>query len=106
MNDHLVLIAGTSASGKSASLRNLDKPEGVVYLGTEANKKLPFNSKFKIYNVTDPLQLNSAFEELEEKENIHTIVVDSLTFLMDAYESQYVLTATNGMKALNISAAY
>ena len=36
VNDQLVLIAGSSATGKSASLRDIKDPEGVMYLGTEA----------------------------------------------------------------------
>jgi len=35
MNDHLVLISGKSAGGKSASLMNLRNPEGVMYLNCE-----------------------------------------------------------------------
>lgn len=31
--------------------------------------------------------------------NIHTIVIDSLTYLMDMYESLYVINSTNTMKA-------
>ena len=31
--------------------------------------------------------------------DIHTIVIDSLTYLMDMYESLYVLNSTNTMKA-------
>lgn len=36
INDHLVLLCGKSATGKSASLMQLDKPEGVMYLNCEA----------------------------------------------------------------------
>ena len=53
INDHLVLVSGKSASGKSASLRALDKPEGVMYLNCENGKKLPFKTKFKELTVTD-----------------------------------------------------
>lgn len=98
-NDNLVLIAGESATGKSASLIGLKNPEGVMYLNTESNKKLPFPAKFKQYSITDPLQVFEAFEHAETKAEIHTIVVDSLTFLMDMFESVYVLTASNTMKA-------
>ena len=31
INDHLVLVSGKSATGKTASLRAIDKPEGVIY---------------------------------------------------------------------------
>lgn len=36
VNDNLVLLVGKSATGKSASLMELNKPEGVLYLNCEA----------------------------------------------------------------------
>jgi len=98
-NDNLVLIGGKSATGKSASLMNIEKPEGVMYLNCENNKKLPFKSKFMELAVTDPLQIYEAFTKAEDLKDIHTIVVDSLTYLMDMYETVHVLSATNTMKA-------
>ena len=97
-NDHLVLICGTSGSGKSASLRNIPNPEGVIYLNCESGKKLPFPSKFKTLVVTDPQLVFRAFEEAEKMPSIHTIIVDSLTFLIDMYESIYVLRSKDTMK--------
>lgn len=98
-NDHLVLLCGKSATGKSASLMGLEKPEGVMYLNCESGKKLPFKSKFKEFIITDPLQINEAFDVAETMPEIHTIVVDSLTYLLDMYESVYVLNSTNTMQA-------
>ena len=98
-NDNLVLISGKSATGKSASLMGLQNPEGVMYLNCESGKKLPFKSKFKQFIITDPLQVYEAFEHAETLPEIHTIVVDTLTYLMDMYESIYVLNSTNGMQA-------
>jgi hypothetical protein len=105
-NDNLVLLCGKSACGKSASLMELDKPEGVMYLNCEAGKKLPFKTKFKQLVVTDPLQIYEAFDEAEKMDGVHTIVVDSLTYLLDMYESLYVLSAVNGMKAWGDFAQY
>ena len=45
-NDHLVLLCGKSATGKSASLMGLKNPEGVLYLNCESGKRLPFKAKF------------------------------------------------------------
>ncbi len=98
-NDHLVLICGESAGGKSASLRNIPDPEGVMYLNCESGKKLPFPAKFKQYTITDPLQIYDAFFKAESKPNIHTIIVDSLTFMMDMQESVHVVNAPNTMQA-------
>lgn len=98
-NDNLVLLSGKSATGKSASLMGLKNPEGVMYLNCEAGKKLPFRAKFKQFVITDPLQVYEAFDHAETQPGVHTIVVDTLTYLMDMYESLYVLNSANGMQA-------
>lgn len=98
-NDQLVLIGGESTTGKSACLRNLKNPEGVMYLNLETNKKLPFASRFKEYNVTNPLQVQEALTKAESMPHIHTIVVDSLTFMLDQWKSQYLHTAKDTQKA-------
>lgn len=99
MSDQLVLISGSSATGKSASLRDIKNQEGVLYLCTEAGKNLPFKNKFKKLTVTDPNQVLTAFDQAEAMPDVHTVVVDSLTFLMEMYESNYVLTSDNTMSA-------
>ncbi|QPG06987.1 AAA family ATPase [Salinimonas marina] len=99
VNDHLVLVCGKSAVGKSASLMNMENPEGVMYLNCEAGKKLPFRSKFKEFTIIDPLQVEEAFEAANDMADVHTIVVDSLNYLMDMYESVHVLPSTNTMQA-------
>lgn len=99
VNDNLVLVCGKAATGKSASLMQIDNPDGVIYLNCEAGKKLPFRSKFKEFVITDPMQVQQAFQEAESLEGVHTIVIDSLTYLMDMYESMYVLGSANTMKA-------
>ena len=98
-NDQLVLLCGKAAAGKSASLMGLEKPEGVMYLNCESGKKLPFRAKFKQYTITDPHQIIEAFDAAEGMPDVHTIVVDSLTYLLDMYESLYVLNSANTMKA-------
>lgn len=98
INDHLVLICGPSAAGKSASLHTLANPEGVLYACCEAGKRLPFRSKFKEINVTDPVRhIPELFQYAEQTEKVHTVVIDTLTFLMDMYESLYVLPAKDKM---------
>lgn len=84
----------------------LRNPEGVMYLNCEAGKKLPFRAKFKQYTITDPLQVMEAFQAAENMEDIHTIVIDSLTYLLDMYESIYVLKAANTMQAWGQFAQY
>lgn len=89
-NDNLVLIAGMSTTGKSASLRNIKNPEGVMYLNCE-HKKLPFRSKFQEFTITDPLQVYEAFSHAEDLDDIHTIVLDSTSFMMGMYEQMHII---------------
>lgn len=105
VNDNLIMICGKSAVGKTSSLRNLKNPEGVAYMNCEAGKKITFPAKFKQVTVTDPLQVPQSIEALNGNPNFHTIVIDSLSFLMQMYEQVYVNTSANTQKALNASAA-
>lgn len=98
-NDHLVLVSGESSTGKSQSLFGLKNPEGVMYLNTESGKRLPFRDKFQKFTITDPMQVFEGFQHAETKPEVHTIVVDSATYLLDMYESVYVRTAVNTQKA-------
>jgi len=98
-NTQLLLIAGPSASGKSASLQNLRGGERVLYLNTESGKQLPFSNNFTRKTIKDPLHVYEAFEYAQETDAFDTIVIDSLTFLMDMYESVYVIGSDNTMKA-------
>lgn len=100
-NDQLILVSGFSGSGKSAALRNIRNQENWLYLNCESGKRLPFANKFDKYVITDPMQVMEAFDFASAPEQAHVegIIVDSLTFLMDMYESQYVLTAVNTMQA-------
>lgn len=97
INDQLVLIGGESGTGKSASLVNL--PGKVMYLNCEAGKRLPFKNKFKNFTITDPYQIHEAFDHAKGNPDYDVIVIDTLTFLMDMFETQYVLPSTNTMAA-------
>jgi hypothetical protein len=99
MNEHLALICGKSGSGKSASLRNLRDPESVLYLNCEAGKRLPFPAKFVQRTVTNPIQVKDAFAWAEKQNHIKVIIIDTLTFWLDMYISQYVRTAVDGRAA-------
>lgn len=99
MNEQLVLIGGYSASGKSASLREIKNQPAWMYLNTEAGKRLPFKNKFNTFNIDDPYQVIEAFDHAIITPEVEGIIVDSQTFLMDMYETQYVLPASNTMKA-------
>lgn len=101
INDNLVLVAGKSATGKSVSLKDIENPEGVLYLNCEAGKKLPFRSRFIEKVVTDPLQVYEAFDwvETEAAAKVHTVVIDTLTYMLDMYISLYIAPVADGRAA-------
>jgi len=70
-----------------------------MYLNLEVNKDLPFPAKFKQYNVTDPLQVIEAITKAESMPDIHTIVIDSLTFMLDQWKTRYLFSAKDTQKA-------
>lgn len=100
MNEQLVLIGGYSATGKSASLRNIPNQENWIYLNTESGKRLPFRNKFNSRTITEPWQVVEYLDQcIDNKDQVDGVIIDSLTFLMDMFESQYIVGAANTMKA-------
>lgn len=100
-NTQVVLLCGRATSGKSMSLRGLNDPNGVMYLNCEAGKRLPFRSGFKEYTITDPYQVPEGIQAAENDPAIHTVIIDSITYLMDMFESLYIYKATDGRSAWN-----
>ena len=98
-NDQLILVVGYSATGKSASLRTIRNQPNWMYLNTEAGKRLPFRNQFQQYRITDPYQVHEAFDYGTDNAKIDGLILDSLTFMMDMYETQFVLNSANTMKA-------
>lgn len=98
INDQLALIVGYSGTGKSASLRNIRNQENWLYLNTEAGKRLPCKNSFESYRIVDPYQVHEAFDYGTSNPGVKGIIVDSVTFLLDAFETQYVLGSTNTMQ--------
>lgn len=99
VNDQLVLISGFSSTGKSASLRNIRDQKDWLYLNTEAGKRLPFKNAFQAFRIEDPYQVHEAFDHAASEASVKGVILDSVTFLMDMYETMYVLNAANTMAA-------
>lgn len=100
VNDNLILVCGRSSAGKSMSLESLKNHKGVMYLNCESGKKLPFKNKFRRMTITDPYDIYDAFDLAEEMgDEIHTIVIDSATYMMEMFESVHVVTSSNTMAA-------
>lgn len=99
MNDQLVLIGGLSGSGKSASLLNIRNQPNWMYLNCEAGKRLPFRNDFQTFKISDPYQVYEAFDHGTGNPEVQGIIIDTATFLMDMFESQYVINSVNTQKA-------
>jgi hypothetical protein len=102
MNNNLILVTGFSGTGKSMSLSKLENPEGVLYLNCESNKSLPFKNGNKFINktITDPYKVYDYINQaVQHSGKVHTIAIDTVTFLMNMYESNYIVNSANSQKA-------
>lgn len=103
MAQYQVLIAGASASGKSASLMNLckDNPKKVAYITAEAGKSTPFPNNFlSLKNgVTDPNQVIAFFKQVESMPDVEYCVLDGFNYLMDLFENTVIKRSNNTQKA-------
>ena len=99
-NNQMVLISGESGTGKSASLRNIRNKNKWLYENCEAGKQLPFKNDFITKIITEPLDVPDHFDEATENPDfIDGIIIDTITFLMERFESVHVLPSANTQKA-------
>lgn len=98
-NDQLVLICGYSGDGKSASLRNIRDQSQWVYQNCEAGKRLPFKNDFNRVTITDPWEVIDYMNQcIEAGPAVKGTIIDSITFMMEMFETQHVLAAADTMK--------
>lgn len=90
MSKRIIVIAGPASAGKTASLRDLENQKRVLFLHCEAGKDIPFKNNFHIEHITDPLDIPDLIADAEESGNYDTVVIDSLTMMMELYESVHV----------------
>lgn len=100
-NPNSVLICGASGDGKSFSLMNMRDPKGIVYINCEGGKPLPFKSKFKEITIDDPVEIFGLLDQInnDPQGRFHTIIIDTVSFMMNRYESVHVIGAANTMAA-------
>lgn len=88
-NKNLVMVMGKPNTGKSASLRNMHQ-ESMVYLNADL-KETPFRDKFMMsVEIADAKDAIEFIRQIEGEESASGAVLDTITFLMQMYERQYV----------------
>ncbi len=90
-NDQMVLIGGLSGKGKSAALRNIRNQNKWIHINCEAGKRLPFKNEFIPARVDEPYQVYGyVADAIANPDHVDGIAIDSSTFMMDMFESQYI----------------
>lgn len=98
-NHQMICVGGVSGAGKSASLRNIRNQEKWMYINCEAGKRLPFKNKFMEVRISEPYQVWGYVDDAcEAGDQCEGIIIDTATFMMDMFESQYVLGQHDTMK--------
>lgn len=97
-NKYIILITGVPTSGKTSSLYPLWEDHSIAYLNTDM-KELPFRNKFRVVDIKDPLVILDAIDQIEQHQAINMGCLDTITHLMNMYETLYVNGSTNTQKA-------
>jgi len=88
-NKNILMIMGKPNTGKTSSLRNMEQ-ESMVYLNTDL-KDVPFRDRFlQNVEVADAADILGFIEEIEATGEVSGAVLDTVTFLMQMFERQYV----------------
>ncbi len=104
-NKNIVLVMAKPSMGKTTSLMNMKNQDRIAYLNADL-KELPFKSKFKEINIVDPKIIIQAINEIELTETLDSAVLDTITFLMNQFERQYVVTHLNKNGVLDTMAGW
>jgi hypothetical protein len=101
-NKNIVLIMGPPRAGKSHSLMSMRDKGQMVYLNTDM-KDLPFGTKFGSFmanvEVSNAMDIFQYITQIEQEPTCKGGILDTLTFLMNMYERQYVNNSPNTQKA-------
>ena len=88
-NKNIIMIMGKPNTGKTSSLRNLNQ-ESMIYLNADL-KATPFRDRFmESVEISDANDVLNYIAEIENAESVDGAVLDTVTFLMQMFERQYV----------------
>ena len=90
VNTKMLLIVGKPSSGKSTSLKDMEKQEEVAYLNADI-KATPFKNKFKLdKNIVDAKKVLTYLDQIENVPTIRFTILDTVTFLMDTFAREHI----------------
>lgn len=90
-NNHIILVNGKYSSGKTSSLRNMPMDKTVVI--NCDGKPLSFKgTPYKNIKLPNVDVLLPGLDTLEQDEQCEYIVLDTLSFLMEMYETEKIYT--------------
>jgi hypothetical protein len=93
------MIRGESGAGKSMSARDFPDHGRIINMICDSNKKPPFKNNFKNVVIVDPIEVLEYFDDIQQTTKYDAVLLDTVTFLMQKYESQYVVGSANGQVA-------
>ena len=100
LNPHSLLICGESGHGKTMSLYGLRDRTDVLYLNCEGGKPTPFKNKWKQVVITDPKDILDYMDMLiQNPGKFNFVIIDTISFMMDMYETVHVIDSNNTQKA-------
>ena len=101
-NPRVVLIAAPPSMGKTHSLYKLADDPGVAYLNTDM-KDLPFRvpkGGMKVLQIGRATLAPEAINDLDANyPEVHTVILDTITYLMNQFENQNVVGDTRAFGA-------
>lgn len=98
-NNKVVLITGFPDTGKSFTMFNMEDQSSSIYINAD-NKPLPFNGNFKAsLSINDAKEALNIVNAANESDSVDTIILDTISKLMETYERQYVIGDTRAYGA-------
>lgn len=96
----LILIVGETGAGKSSSLENIPNQEKWAYFNCDAGKEIPYPNNFQERVITNPKDIPLSLKAISEKNiPLDGVVIDTMTFMMEMFRSQYVAKSEDGFGA-------
>jgi hypothetical protein len=106
INKRIVLIVGEERTGKSRSLKTLRDPKTIAYANCDC-KDLTFKDDFSYHEqFTDPADLMDFIDAVEDDEDIETIIIDTITYLMRSFKIHHIDKAVDGRNGWGLLQKY